>query len=278
MNRLAAQIQRVLVALDASPHSLAALEAAAEVATRLQVPLWGLFVEDIRLLQVARLAFSQEIGRFSAVRRQLDSEQLERQLRVQAKRARRTFTLVAKRAAVVSEFQVTRGAVGPEILAAVESTDVLVLGQAGWSEIRAKQLGSTARTALATPPSLMLIVQVGGHLGAPVQIVYDGSPAAEKCLLLAESFARAEQWLTVLLLDGGAVELSALHAQVQQVLPHRVNIEYRRLTQSNVSRLLQLVEVKGTGLLIMPLKMVSLAADALLTLLPQIKTPVLLVR
>ncbi len=277
MNEPGVEIRRILVALDASPPSLAALEAAAALAARLHVALQGLFVEDIQLLQVAQLPFSQEIGHFSASRRQLNTARIERQLRVQAKRARRIFALTGQRMQVSSEFHVTRGAVTPEVLAAVRDTDLLVLGQAGWSKIRAKQLGSTARTALAAAPNLMLIVQAGGHLGPPVQVLYDGSPAAERGLLLAEALMGKEQWLTVLLLDGVA-ELAARHNQVQAILRHRINIEYRTLTQSNVSRLLRLVETKSTGLLIMPLKPAPLAEDALLTLLPQIKMPVLLVR
>ncbi|HEY89989.1 MAG TPA: universal stress protein [Thermoflexia bacterium] len=277
MNEQAVEIRRILVALDASPHSRAALEAAAELAARFHAVLRGLFVEDVRLLQLAQLPSSQEIGYFSASRRQLDTTQIERQLRVQAKRARRAFALTVKQMQVASEFHVTRGVVAAEVLAAVEDADLLVLGRAGWSRVLIKQLGSTARSALAAAPNLMLIAPAGGRLGPPVQVLYDGSPAAEKSLLLAETLMEEEQWLTILLLAGVA-KLTALHHPVQALLCHRVNIEYQTLPQSNVSRLLRLIAAKSTGLLIMPLHPASLTEDALLTLLPQIKMPVLLVR
>ena len=44
-------IRRILVALDTSKHSLAALEAADELAAWLKAELFGLFVEDINLLR-----------------------------------------------------------------------------------------------------------------------------------------------------------------------------------------------------------------------------------
>ncbi|MBK7177644.1 MAG: universal stress protein [Chloroflexi bacterium] len=55
------KIQRILVALDASPHSLAALEAAIDLAERLDAELQGLFVEDINLLRLAQLPFAREL-------------------------------------------------------------------------------------------------------------------------------------------------------------------------------------------------------------------------
>ena len=46
-------IRRILIALDASTHSLAALDAAAEMAANMQAELIGLFVEDENLLHLS---------------------------------------------------------------------------------------------------------------------------------------------------------------------------------------------------------------------------------
>ncbi|MGB7837261.1 MAG: universal stress protein, partial [Terrimicrobiaceae bacterium] len=61
-------IRRILVALDASAHSRAALEAACELALGLDAELSGLFVEDINLLRLAQLPFASEISYPSALR------------------------------------------------------------------------------------------------------------------------------------------------------------------------------------------------------------------
>ena len=59
-------IRRILIALDASTHSLAALHAAAEMAANMQAELIGLFVEDENLLHLAGLPFAQEVRSSSA--------------------------------------------------------------------------------------------------------------------------------------------------------------------------------------------------------------------
>ena len=71
--------RRILVALDASPHSLAALEAAAELAASLRAELIGLFVEDANLLRVAGFPFAREFGAYTAQAREIDAEHVARE-------------------------------------------------------------------------------------------------------------------------------------------------------------------------------------------------------
>ena len=70
-------IRRILVALDASTHSLAALETAAGLAARLEAELVGLFVEDINLLRAAELPFARETSFYSSSLRPLERGELE---------------------------------------------------------------------------------------------------------------------------------------------------------------------------------------------------------
>ena len=107
-------IRRILVALDASPHSLAALEAAVTLAARFRAELAGLFVEDADLLRFAELPFAEEIGLFSAQRRRLDGLELERQMRAQMVRIRRLFSGATRQAHVEGSFRVVRGTARPE--------------------------------------------------------------------------------------------------------------------------------------------------------------------
>ena len=55
------QIKRIIVALDASAHSQAAMDAAASIAELLEAELIGVFVEDINLVRVAQLPFVREV-------------------------------------------------------------------------------------------------------------------------------------------------------------------------------------------------------------------------
>ena len=62
------QSERIVVALDASPNSVAALRAGAELASLLGVDLEGLFVEDIDLVRLCGLPYRQEVGSFNCFR------------------------------------------------------------------------------------------------------------------------------------------------------------------------------------------------------------------
>lgn len=77
-------VRRILVALDVSQHSLAALEAAVKLAARMQAELLGLFVEDLNLLRVAGLRSARQIRYPSATAEPLDLAAMERDLRVRA--------------------------------------------------------------------------------------------------------------------------------------------------------------------------------------------------
>ena len=76
--------RRILVALDASRESDAALAAAAELAQQLDAELMGLFIEDIDLLNLAALPFSREVAVLSLSGRGLDPERVARELRSKA--------------------------------------------------------------------------------------------------------------------------------------------------------------------------------------------------
>ncbi len=129
MNQKKRLIRRILVALDTSPHSRAALAAAANLAARLEAQLIGVYVEDMNLLRLAQLPFAQEIHYASATPQKLDKDVMEKQLRSQADRARNDLRQTAEQYALEWSFQVLRGLVAAELLTAAEEADLLVLGR-----------------------------------------------------------------------------------------------------------------------------------------------------
>ena len=102
---------RILVALDASTHSLAALEEAAALASRLKAEVMGLFVEDINLLRLATSPMARQIGLPSAIGEEIDSAMIESGLRAQASQARAALAAAAGRAGVNWSFRTVRGRV-----------------------------------------------------------------------------------------------------------------------------------------------------------------------
>ena len=281
-------IRRILVALDASAHSSAALEAAAELASRYGAELLGLYVEDINLLRLAELPFAQEVGQFTAIRRRLDVHEVKRQIRSQTGRIRRMFEVTTRRTQVRWSFDVRQGVVVNEVLRAAAEADALVLGRAGWSLVAPGRMGSTARAVLSQAPGLALIVPRGGCLGAPFLVLYDGSALAEKALdaaaaLVAEGGPQALPGrLTVLLLAGREPDnrrLDSLRSQVQAWLGERALwIRYVPLSTTNVPDLVNTLHTEQCGTLVLLSRSEILDAQALQAVLDQVEVPVLLVR
>jgi len=273
-------IRRILVALDASPHSRSALEAAAELAARFQAELQGLFVEDVNLLRLAELPFAREVGFFSAARRRLDGGEVEQQLRARARRVHQLLAAAANRVRVQWTFRVARGAIASELLAAEAEADLIILGRAGWSLTRRGGLGSTARAILARGTCLTLILQADTCLAGPVLVVYDGSALARRALAAATALLPAEQgYLIVLTPVEGSGEARKLWAQAAGLLrAWRGMVRYRSLAESNVPRLVRVLRIEGCGTLVLPAQSALLQDDALLALLDEMAIPVLLVR
>jgi nucleotide-binding universal stress UspA family protein len=273
-------IRRIVVGLDASPHSLAALEAAADLAARMQAELVGMFVEDINLLRLAELPFAREVGMFSGTRRRLDSGQVERQLRVQAERARRALEGYAEPLHVRWTFQVTRGGVASELLSAACEADLVILGRTSQRLSGRRQLGSTARGVAAEAVCPALVVSHGRRLRLPVLVVMDGSPQAWKAMAVAVWLVREEdRHLAVFVLGQSLEAARVLKGEVAEWLRERkVVARYRVLVRPSLSRLTETIEREGCGTLVLPAQSPLLESATILSLLEQLELAVLLVR
>lgn len=274
-------IRRVLVALDASPHSLAALTAAVELAARFRAELSGLFVEDDNLLRLANLPFVREVGLYTATQRQVTEDEMQRQMRVQSRTIRRIFTGSSQRAHVRWQFRTARGPVLTEVIAAAGEADVLVLGRSGWSALHRRQLGSTVRGIISERFGLALIAHERSYFGPPLAVVYDGSQIADRTLLAAETINRAadeDQTLLVVLLAHDKDEAEKMQKQAQDQLEGRDgNVRFHWLTSANVYLLNDILLAEGCAGLVMPARSTALSTNLLIDLLENIELSILLV-
>jgi nucleotide-binding universal stress UspA family protein len=190
----------IIAAVDGSPHSLVALEAAAQVASQLNARLRAMFVEDIDLLRTAELPFSRVVAS-SGESRPLTLEDLERQLRRLEEAARKAVEAAGARFRLSWSFDVVRGAVVSEIARAGAEADMITVGRAGWSGRGRARLGSVTRALLDYCPSPVLLVEMQDGLEGPVAVLYDRGEAARHALDLALDMIRGRPSpLTVLLL------------------------------------------------------------------------------
>ena len=273
-------IRRIVVALDASRHSLAALEAASELADALKAELVGIFVEDVNLLHLAGLPFAREVGYPSGIDRPLDSPSMERWLRIQAEQARQALASIAARRQLRWSFRVARGQVATELLAAALEADLLALGKASWASTRRVRLGATARVVVAQALGPVLLLQHGHAICQPVQVVYDASSAARRALTTAAQLAALTGGhLTVMLVTDTPESAQRLQEEVDARLQaEQVKGRYRQLVSPSAEELAQALHTAGGGTLIISADHPLLTGEGLPTLLDAMDCSVVLVR
>ncbi|MCC5883408.1 MAG: universal stress protein [Halomonas sp.] len=148
---------RVLALLDASRHSLGALEAAVEVASQGQTELVALYVEDVDLLTCAAFPFSCEIGAQTGLPRPLSPASLETSIARQLQRVHRALALAVAGRSLPHRLEVARGQVAAAALTMAGPNDLLVLGKAGTTERWGTRLGSTSRQLIMKAPCTVLL-------------------------------------------------------------------------------------------------------------------------
>ena len=273
-------IRRILVGLDASPGSMAALKASAHMAALLQAELLGLYVEDESLLRGADISMTQLVGSFSGSIRPINRHEVEQTLRIQARRARQALESVAGHAQVRWSFRVARGPVENELIAASTQADMIGLGRCGWSLVETRYVGRTSQAILARTGTPVLLLPRNLRPGSAIVTVYDGSMKARTGLGLAVRLAREDTTPLVIVVPGpdhGTAEGLAMSAkeELQRLDIHRA-ATYRRIPRMEPATLAASVGAEGIGILILPEN--GGPSGGSLQLLAHLDVPVLVVR
>ncbi len=272
-------IKRIAVAIDCSPHSRASLFAAAEIADLLGAELLGIFVEDINLIRMAELPFSQEIHMHTARSEPLDSLKLERLLKHQAKEAFELFRQTAERFSVPHSFRTLRGRVPSEVLAAALETDLLAMGRSGRTPVCRRGLGSTARKAIREAKTNILLTRSGYKPGSPLLVVYDGSAGAKRALETALGIARRETTLHVFLVGNNVRRHAALKNEAAMIIGEKTaKNEFHMVPWTDSSMLAQCIHMTEPGLLVLSDNTETVNPETVYKLIDTTDYPVLLVR
>lgn len=268
-------IRRILVALDASPHSLAALDMAADLAARMEVELAGLFVEDIDLLRTAESPAAREIAYPAASRHPLSRSIMERQFRAQSEQIRKTLVATAYRAHVPWSFRIVRGHVTAALRAAVGEHDIIAMGRVGWSHGRALRIGSTARALATSSLPLLFISQRAALANLRPLVYYDGSAGSKEALLVAARLAAGgAKGITVLV---PAADLENKRAEIQDLLRGRpLDVRSRGIDLDYKASLARVVREEGDVLLVLASRQLLKAPEGFEDLLRHLEAPLLL--
>lgn len=273
------RIRRILVALDASPHSEVALETAASMAAFFEAELHGVFVEDIDLLRSADLSIAREVHSFVLPAQAMSRRRLHRQLQRQAEQAEAALVRAARRAEVAHAFTVARGRVADELLEAAAEADLITLGKASTARCSRHKLGRTARALLQRAPSSVLVVREALPAQAPLFVYYDDSAAAGRALAFAAALVQQQpaRPLTVLLPPGAADEVERLRDAIAQQVGRTVpQLRVRVLGPLEAARL-TIVHGEGRSLVVLPATAPPLDEANLQRLLYTLDGPLLVV-
>ncbi len=277
------KLRTILVPLDASPQSLAALETAAQLAGAIGAQLTGLYVEDAELLALCDYPFAREVMLYPAGSRRLESAGLERDFRIQAEKIRKTMSMLAERSQFSWKFSVRRGRVIAEILEHTASADLTVIGRLG-SSLKNVPIGSTVQSLVERGRGQTLILQEKMRTTTPMLTVYKGSELSRISLEVAVEIARAAIGKMEILIP--AESESAYHKLSREALSateiesgkQDMQIRFRRLRGDVAPALVALLWAEYRQAVVLPVDVIDGDPDAVLRLIKKISNPVLLVR
>lgn len=274
-------IKRILVALDTSTDSVAALRSAANLAGALPAELVGLFVEDTNLLNLAGLPFAYAVNHATGSGQALTQAQMEQDLLLLAGQAKQALMEAATQAGAKWSFKVVRGTVTEGVLSSALETDLVTLGRASNHLTDEYKLGSTARNVVSSYPHSVLLCRSGVAGNRPVMVLFDGSPAGNQALLASASMADASGCqLTVFLVTEQFSE-AELNQQVGQLLAERQftpSMVFEVVERVSRPGIIHLAQTAQCSLLVLGGDTPLLKGTALQHLLDELYCPVMVIR
>lgn len=274
--------RRIVVALDGSGHSEAALEAAARLAAVFDAELLGMYVEDAAALQVAEFDFTFEASRFSTSLSEISVSSLRREFRVQEQRARRAFEWAARHHRVRSRFDLVSGSVADELVRAADAADLITVGQSGSLSSSRHKIGTTARTVVARASGPVLVLRRGLRFDLPVVVLYDyDAEDSGAALDIGRALARQDRLtpLVVLVEAPSASEWATTERKVLERLgPEANQIETERVRCDSTDDVVSKAHRRRAGVLVVPAGSRGVQAERLADLVSASDMPVMLVR
>jgi nucleotide-binding universal stress UspA family protein len=272
-------LRRILVALDASPQSLAALGSVVDLAAGARAELLGLFVEDVRLLDLGGLQAARALTYPAGLDRPLDTPSLERDMRTLATRARQALSAAAGRLGVSWTFRVARGEVASELLAASRDADLVTLGRASARFVGPSHLGSTARAILARAPGAVLLHGPAGGGDSVILVVDDPETSLHALALATEIVRAAAKSLLVLLAPKHAADTDRLRERIADRLRGLgLGAGFRQIEPDDDASLARLVASEGPIAIVLPATLGMLDETGLERLAREVACSLLVVR
>jgi hypothetical protein len=204
--------RRVIVTVDAQSHLPPTIELAVALAASRQIALHGLFVEDVDLMSVAQLPFTQEVPLFSGQPRSLDNRQLQRSLDKLAIEFQQLLMRQAEYHSLACSYSTVRGRKHALELGESAHAEFFIVGQPG------RDLQRSVR-----PLRILLLASRTTQLLPALEVILDRNPNRRVELLLLSNDGEDSPALTgdLLVRHPGIVQTTLAADQLQQALLSR---------------------------------------------------------
>ncbi len=254
---------RITVMLGNTETNRTALEILSLLAAESPGEILGLFMEDIELLSLADLPVAREYCRLTHVERQLNSADLQRQLRIQARSSQQALAAIAERIGFKWSFQTVRGSLANLLQTAVAEMDVMLLGAAR------RTLPLTGQVPSAGQPR---------PASQPVSLIYDGSEAAQRALTVALRIAQTSgRSLKIFLIATQADEFSSLREQFT-TLDTPLALHFIELVNPDIGDILAAVRRERTCTLVLGMNERFISPESVELLRNRLSCPAILVK
>lgn len=276
----AININRILVALDASAVNRSILQAATTLAVNLDAKLNALFIEDINLFRLAELPFAREIVYGADTGRGMNVADMERSVQMQVKRLRQLVETIAQQSRLSIAFDVERGDIASAICNASKQADLLIIGKNSQLLKQSLKVGTIAKTLLSSTHCNLMLLQHGAIIERPVVVIFDGSEASQTAVSLASRLARQDHNVLIVLFPAvNDYRYQLLYKQLMKKLNNvALLIHPVRLSGNTVAQILQVIKQCHGRVLLLETGCSFLTADQTREIVTQVDIPVILLR
>ncbi len=276
--RSSASIRRILLALDAATHRRRSFDLVAELATRLQAEIAGLFIEDTDLLRSAQLPCVRQLSLSTGADESLETEAVEGELRALADTARNDLASSAELRRVKWSFSVVRGKPAAELAGAAELSDLLVVESNSRRLTRYVRLNAPVRGGIEKVGRSVLVLRPGARSIMPVAVLYDGARSSDTALTVAARLSGPGSVLVILTPAAVPADERRLRERAAACLDDsQVGFRCRRISRARLGPVRAALDETGAGLLVIAGKG-SGVEEGTGRLLEELDCPVLLVR
>lgn len=269
--------QRILVAVDTSATSRAALESAATLARIMESEIQGLFVHEENWNQLSRLPSAQTVNELTGETQGLEQTSLEHQIKTLESRLRQQLKYISRRNDVNHTWQSVHGHVADKVLEAAKDADLITIGRRGRSYKSRNKLGSTAKAVIRKAEKPVLILKEPLNLRHTITAVYDASEESHNGLRLALSLAKENRTqLTIMVINHEQAE-SERDTELEQLIDNaQIPIRVKVLKQPNLRDFVNSINSQPSGLIVIPKNQPFLQEGSMEIMLTYILSPVLM--